>query len=109
MVEMIEPTLRLEENEGGWTERRGMGWMENKTPNQVIQVGIACTHNAIHTLLLKTPEHATGKLATRMIRDETPGRKKKKKERKAHKITRESRKKIPVSCVDSSRSLLRQR
>lgn len=57
---MIEATLGLEEKEGGRTERRGMGWMENKTPNQVIQVGIACAHNAIHTLLLKTPEHAAG-------------------------------------------------
>lgn len=64
VVEMIEATLCLEENEGGWTERRGMGWMENKTPNQVIQVGIACTHNDIHTLLLKTPEHATGETSS---------------------------------------------
>jgi len=51
-----------------------MGWVENKTPNQVIQVGIACTHDAIHTLLLKTPDHAAGKPATRNIRYETPER-----------------------------------
>jgi hypothetical protein len=38
-----------------------MGWgVENKTPNQLIEVGIACTHEAIHTAPARNARTCSG-------------------------------------------------